>query len=382
MKIEHKFISVRDLCAAYEDQGEAGVVGYGGRLDIRPAYQREYVYDDERRAKVIDTVRKGFPLNVMYWVKVPPKTLEDGTPSPVQFEVLDGQQRTLSICRFVAGVFSIKAPTDMLFDGLTEDQREKILNYELTVYICEGEDSEKLDWFKTINTAGVPLTNQELLNAIYTGLWLSSAKRYFSKRTCSAVKLGAGYLTGSPERQEVLEKALSWASAGKIDKYMSEHQKDPNADELWNYFKRVIEWVQQTFPEHREEMASVPWGPLYDKYGKHKLDPVALEAEVEKLMADEDVTKKAGIYPYVLAVDDKERLKAERLLSVRPFSKNTKREAYTRQGEKCADARCGALFKFDEMEGDHIKPWHEGGRTVAANCQMLCRACNQRKGGK
>jgi hypothetical protein len=373
MKIEPKQISVRDLVAAYVDSGDAGVVGYGGRLNIRPPYQREFIYKDGQRDKVLDTLRKGYPLNVMYWARNPDAAAPDDD-SLAGFEVLDGQQRTLSICKYVKGDFSIN---EQYFHNLTNDLQERILGYELTVYFCEGPDSEKLDWFRTINIAGEKLTDQELLNAVYVGPWLTSAKAYFSKPNCAAAAAGSDYVTGSPIRQELLELALNWLSKGAPGAYMAAHQHDKTAVELWNYFSNVINWVKATFPHTRKEMKSVNWGALYDAHKDDKLDPDAMEERIAELMLDEDVTRKAGIYPYVL--DGKERS-----LSLRAFSEKVKREAYTKQGGICADGACpekSRVFNLVEMEADHLDPWHAGGRSVLSNCRMLCKSCNRRKGG-
>ena len=373
MKITHKQIKIRDLHAGFKDSGDAGVVGFGGRLNIRPAYQREFVYKDEQRNKVIDTVRKGYPLNVMYWARNPNST-DPANDLLAGFEVLDGQQRTLSVCKYVSGDFSIN---EQYFHNLTRDQQDQILDYELTVYVCEGPESEKLEWFRTINIAGEKLTEQELLNAVYTGPWLTSAKTYFSKPNCPAHQLGSDYVTGSPIRQELLELALTWLSKGVPASYMSAHQHDKMAVELWNYFSSIINWVKATFPHLRKEMKSVDWGPLYDAHKDDDLDPAALEARIQELMLDEDVTRKAGIYPYVLNGK-------ERSLSLRAFPEKVKREAYTNQSGVCADGTCpekARIFKFDEMEADHIDPWHAGGKSVLSNCRMLCKACNRRKGG-
>ena len=373
MKITHKQVAIRDLFAGFKDSGDAGVVGFNSRLNIRPAYQREFVYKDEQRDKVIDTVRKGYPLNVMYWARNP-DPIAPTDDALANFEVLDGQQRTLSVCKYVSGDFSIN---EQYFHNLTQDQQDQILDYELTVYICEGPESEKLEWFRTINIAGEKLTEQELLNAVYTGPWLSSAKTYFSKPNCPAHQLGSDYVIRSPIRQELLELALNWLSKGAPAAYMAAHQHDKMAIELWNYFSSVINWVKATFPQLRKEMKSVDWGTLYDQHKDDKLDPAALDKRIEELMLDEEVTRKAGIYPYVLNGK-------ERSLSLRAFPEKVKREAYTKQAGICADGACPEktrIFKFDEMEADHIDPWHSGGRTVLSNCRMLCKACNRRKGG-
>lgn len=360
MKIELHKITVRDLTNGYADNAEQGVKAFGGKLDVRPPYQREFVYGDKQRAAVIDTLTQGFPLNVMYWA-----TRDDGT-----FEIIDGQQRTISICQYVNGDF---AYLFKYFHNLQEDEKEKILNYELQVYICSGTDSEKLKWFETINIAGEKLTEQELRNAVYAGSWVSDAKRYFSKNNCAAYGLASKYVSGSPIRQDYLETAIRWISKGNIEVYMGNHQHDPNAVALWNHFSSVINWVKALFPKYRKEMKGVDWGTLYEKFKEQSLDATALEEKVTKLMMDSDVQKKSGIYAYVLDGD-------EHHLGIRAFDDNTKREVYERQQGICKI--CGKHFDIEQMEADHITPWKEGGRTIAENCQMLCRECNRRKSDK
>ncbi len=362
MKIELQEITVREVAEKYVDNAEEGVVGYHSKLNIRPKYQREFVYDEKKRNAVMDTIRNGFPLNVIYWAKN-----EDGT-----FEVLDGQQRTISFCQYVCGDFSID---NRAFHNLTNTEKEQILNYPLMVYFCEGNDKEKLDWFKIINIAGEKLTDQELRNAVYTGPWLTHAKSIFSKSNCAAYLLSKDYVSGSPIRQEILETALSWISNGEIEKYMSMHQHDPNANELWMYYRSVIDWVQLTFPEYRKEMKGIEWGGLYDQFKDELFDTHKLEQEIQSLMLDDDVTKKRGIYPYVLNRDEK-------YLNLRAFTPNQKREAYERQKGICP--RCGPEkhYALEEMEADHITPWHEGGKTIAENCQFLCKRHNREKSGK
>lgn len=360
MKIELKAITVKKLTDGFVDSAEEGVVAYGGKLDIRPPYQREFIYKDKQRDAVINSVRKEFPLNVMYWA-----VRNDG-----HFEVIDGQQRTLSVCKYVNGDFAIEG---LYFHNLKNDQQKQILDYKLMIYHCSGTDSEKLDWFRTINIAGEEHTDQELRNAVYAGPWTADAKRYFSKTGCAAYGLASDYLRGSPIRQEYLETAIEWQSDGEIEEYMSKHQHDKNATPLWHYFQSVINWVKATFPKYRKEMKGVPWGELYNKFKGKTPDTDKLEKEVAKLMMDEDVERKSGIYSYVLDGD-------ERHLNIRAFSDNMKREAYERQKGICV--KCKKKFQLDEMEGDHIKPWHEGGKTNAANCQMLCKDDNRRKSGK
>ena len=363
MKIELQKISIREVVVDYKDSAEEGVVAYGGRLDVRPKYQREFVYTGKQRDAVLETVKNGFPLNVMYWVKT-----DQGN-----FEVLDGQQRTISIGQYVNGDFSLN---DRFFHNLTDEEQNQILDYELMIYFCEGTDKERLDWFRIINIAGEKLTDQELRNAVYTGSWLSDAKLKFSKTNCVAYLLandGGSLIKGSPIRQEYLETALSWINNGEVADYMAKHQHDPNADELWSYFQNVIEWVRKTFPNYRKEMKGVSFGILYNKFKDKEFDAKKLEKEITELMQDEDVTKKSGIYEYVLT-------RNEKYLNIRAFTDKQKREAYEKQKGICP--KCKEHFELNEMEADHIKPWHEGGKTIEENCQMLCKECNRRKSGK
>lgn len=357
MNIEPHELTVREIAENYIDNAEDGVIGYNGRLNIRPKYQREFVYDDKKRNAVIETIIKKFPLNVMYWVKN-----DDGT-----FEVLDGQQRTISFCQYVTGAFSLN---DRAFHNLTHTEQQQILDYEVRVYFCEGNDREKLDWFRIINIAGEKLTDQELRNAVYSGPWLTDAKKRFSKRNCAAYLKGNRYLTGEPIRQDYLETALRWISGGHIEAYMAEHQHEPGANELYSYFLRVIDWVEMTFVKYRREMKGQEWGPLYDRYKDLVIDTAALEKKIADLMADDDVTSKKGIYPYVLTGQEK-------YLNVRAFDSRMKRTAYEKQKGVCP--KCGGTFELEQMEADHITPWSQGGKTLAENCQMLCRDCNRRK---
>lgn len=373
MKIELHKIKISEVVNGYKDSQEEGVFAFDGKLEIRPKYQREFVYDAKHRDEVIKTVKKDFPLNVMYWVKK-----EDGN-----FEVLDGQQRTISIAQFINNDFSIEFNgRTAMFHNLTPKEQEQILNYELMIYHCEGEEKEKLDWFKIINTAGMELTDQELLNAVYTGPWLSDAKLKFSKSNCAAYLLandGGQLVTGSPIRQEYLETALSWVNNENIEGYMSKHQHDKNADDLWQYFQDVIHWVRKTFTVHRgKEMKKVEWGMLYNQFKNENLNPEKLEEEVKKLMQDDDVTNPSGIYSYVLT-------RKEKYLSIRAFDDKMKRSAYERQNGICPHCKSDNKHKkweISEMEADHINPWHDGGRTIAENCQMLCKEDNRTKSGK
>ena len=377
MTIQLVNIKIRDLFNGYHDNGLDGVVAYGGKLDVRPAYQREFVYKPEQQQAVIDTVSKGYPLNVMYWVDQ-----GDG-----HYELIDGQQRTLSICTFLNNDFSCKGlfsiPQSLQFGSLTKGQQDKLLDYELTVYICDGNPSEKLEWFKTINIAGEELTDQELRNAVYAGPWVSDAKRYFSKTGCAAYGLGSKYLKGTAIRQDYLESVIYWygdQAMPKLDieECMMKHQHKPNAQDLWDYFQRVIEWVETLFPTYRKEMKGLPWGIYYNRYHKNSYTPIALEQEIATLMADEDVTKKSGIYKYVLekAIGNDD----PSVLGIRAFGDSQKRTIYEQQGGVCP--HCGKKFDYEEMEGDHITPWSKGGKTELANLQMLCQACNRRKSSK
>lgn len=359
MDIALKELTIRELVEGYEDNSEGGVKGYGGKLNIRPPYQREFVYKDKQRDAVINTLTRDFPLNVMYWA-----VCADGT-----YEVIDGQQRTISICQYLEGDFAFN---ERYFHNLQKDEQEQILNYKLMIYLCSGTDSQKLEWFRTINIAGEKLTEQELRNAVYAGPWLTDAKRYFSKTDCAAYNIGGDYLVGTPIRQDYLETVISWINNGDIEAYMAKQQNKPNANELWLYFQSVISWVKATFVNYRKEMKGVDWGSLYAEFKDAELDSAKLELEIAKLMADDDVSKKKGIYHYVLT-------RKEKHLSIRAFTDNQKREAYERQKGICTV--CKEHFDISEMEADHITPWHVGGKTAADNCQMLCKEDNRRKSG-
>ena len=368
MKIELKKIKIRDLVKEYFDDPEQGVRAYDGLLDVRPAYQREFVYKEKERNAVISTVMKNFPLNVMYWAKK-----DDGT-----FEVMDGQQRTISICRYFAGDFAW-GELDLAakyFHRQLADVQERFLDYELMVYFCEGTPTEKIDWFKVINIAGLKLTDQEMRNAVYSGPWVSDAKRYFSKLGCVAVKVGAKYLNGSADRQEYLETAITWIINSVKDKaiedYMAIHQGDGEAVELWLHFQRVVNWVETLFPKYRREMKGLEWGRLYKEFGAKSYNPTELEKEVARLMADKEVQKKGGVYEYLLSGG----ARRERL-NLRQFDEDEKRAAYEAQKGICPV--CKQHFEYEEMEGDHIVPWSRGGKTVPENLQMLCRRCNNLK---
>lgn len=375
-----KQISIADLFNGYVNNEEEGVYTYiriDGELiktDIRPPYQREFVYSDDKRNKVIETLSRNLPLGVIYLAKN-----SDGT-----MEVIDGQQRIMSICKYLNGDFSVNGIADFLNEKTFNCELYKntaiykqIMSYNnLLAYIVEGDDDEKLDWFRTINISGEKLTDQELLNANYTGEWLSSAKRKFSKTNCVAFKKGNKLVNGSPIRQDYLETALSWISGGKenIQKYMGDHYQDENAEPLWKYFVEVIEWVEKTFT-YRKEMKGIDWGRLYREYGKTEYDVAELEKKVKALMEDDEVDNNKGVYEYVLSNCAKEK---ERCLAIRKFKDNDKRTAYERQNGICPI--CGKHYEIDEMEGDHIIPWSKGGKTTIDNLQMLCKKCNREKG--
>ena len=376
MKIERIQISIKELVNGYEEKGLdgiEGIVAYDGKLDVRPPYQREYVYAPKERDEVIRTVKKGFPLNIMYWAKK-----EKGC-----YELMDGQQRTISICRYAAESERTYSVDEKYYFNLEKDIQEQIDNYLLDIYICDGAPSEIHEWFKVINIAGKPLTAQELRNTAYTGSWLSDAKLHFSKPMCAAYNMAKDYINGSPIRQEYLETALEWIAArdglSLVEDYMALHQHDENANQIWIYFKRVIEWVETIFPKKRREMKGIKWGLLYNSYKDADLDPTALEIKIQTLMTDDDVTNKKGIYQYVLSGEEKH-------LNIREFTDNEKRQVYERQKGICphcvAEHREKTIYTLEEMEADHITPWCEGGKTNIQNCQMLCKEHNRRKSSK
>ncbi|MCM1194723.1 MAG: DUF262 domain-containing protein [Corallococcus sp.] len=370
MQIKLREITIREVVNGYVDNAENGVVGYGGKLNIRPVFQREFVYKDKQRDAVIETVLKGFPLNSMYWTQT----------GECSYELLDGQQRTVSICQFVNNDFSINgAVTGNMpknFASLTDTDKEKILNYKLFVYVCNGDENEKLDWFKIINIAGEKLTEQELRNAVYTGEWLTDAKRYFSKTNCAAYGLANKYINGVVNRQDYLETALKWIADKEcctVEEYMLVHQHDTHATPLWQYFQSVINWVQTIFMKYRKEMKGVEWGYLYNKYGNIVYDPNELERRVAELMQDDDVQRRFGIYEYLLGGKEK-------CLNIRAFTDNDKRAVYEQQGGRCFD--CNKEFDISATEAHHKTRWVDGGHTTRDNCVVLCRECHDLRHGK
>lgn len=373
LKIDEKKVTVGEIVKGYINNDEQGVRGYDGLLDIRPPYQREFIYNEKEQQAVIATVLNGYPLNVMYWVK-----RSDDAECP--YEVMDGQKRTLSLCEYVAGKFAYDFKN---FFNQPEDICKRILNYPLTIYVCEGEASEKLEWFKTINIAGKPLNDQEIHNAIYAGPFVSDAKRHFSKTNCGAYRLGKDLVNGSTIRQDFLKKALEWMADhetrnGKTQTlvgYMAEHQHDPNANNLWSYFQNVLNWAITNFnmKKFRKIMKGLDWAKYYDIYHEQTLDVKGMEQKISELVGDDEIQKQQGIIPYVLTGD-------EHYLDLRAFPDKIKLAVWEMQQHKCAV--CGNEFDIALMEGDHITPWKDGGRTTIENCQMLCRECNRRKGSK
>ncbi len=367
MKMTHMKITLRELVEGYIDHDEeCGVWAFGGRLNIRPPYQREFIYKDAQRDAVIDTIVKDRPLNVMYWSKN-----LDGS-----FEMIDGQQRSISICQYYEGEFSFKG---RYFDRLQNNEQKQFLDYDkINVYVCEGTDKEKLEWFETINIAGVALKKQELRNAVYHGPWVSASKKFFSKTNGFAHRLfGKDYMKGPANRQQYFEVAIRWhidaiGIKQTIEDYMNEHAKDIDADELITYFKQVAEWTKKTFTKKRKELENVDWGFLYNRYHQNPYDSIDLENQIKVLMKNQNVQKKVGIYSYILSHD-------ERDLNLRTFSDEQKREQYEKQDGYCASPYCQfpkKQFELEEMDGDHIKEWNQGGLTTDDNLRMVYRKCN------
>ena len=380
MQIVTKMVTVKDLYEGYENNYEEGVVAYGGKTNVRPKYQREFIYEGEQLTAVIDTVQHGYPLNILYWVEH-----EDGT-----YEVLDGQQRIMSICEFLEGNFYIEVDGCTMYISNIQrrypEMYKAIMDYELEVKVIKGGTKEEhMAWFTRINIAGEKLTDQELRNINYTGEWLTSAKRYFSKTNCAAARIAQDsatpYITNKAcNRQEVLELALRWITDSKKDdsvcQYMAEHQNDKDATELWEYFEKVIDWAKTLFPNYRKEYhCRDDWGYLYNQYHNNEYDIDELNEKFEFILAnsgkDGEIQAKKPVILYLF--DGKEKH-----LSLRAFNDVDKHKKYVEQKGICPI--CGQHFEEKEMEGDHITPWSEGGKTVLSNCQMLCKACNRKKG--
>jgi hypothetical protein len=381
-------ITVKDICDGfvYNALEGKGLYGLSGKLTIQPEYQRNYIYASDggkREVAVIESILKGYPLGLIYFNIV----------SPDKFEVLDGQQRITSFGRFVTEKFAIKDENGMeqYFDSIAADKRKKILDAKLLIYECEGKESEIKEWFKTINIAGVPLNSQELLNAVYSGPFVTLGKEEFSNNQNANIQKWSAYVSGSANRQEFLECALDWVSKGNIGDYMSSHRKDKNITELKNYFNTVIEWVSSVFTDVESEMRGLEWGQLYELYHKKPYNPKKVSEDVKELYADPYVKNRRGVFEYILGgkTDTK-------LLDVRVFDEATKKSVYAKQTQEaekkeisncplCAlghDATKSKIWKLAEMDADHVSAWSKGGATLAKNCQMLCKTHNRAKGNR
>ena len=407
MSIELKQIKLRDLFDGYVNSEEDGVVGYHGRLDIRPKYQREFIYNDKEQVAVINTVKRGFPLNTMYWAIARDangnKILNDAGEE--MYELMDGQQRTISICEFLNNHVVVNFQKFFNIQKSTPDIAQKILDYDLQVYICDGEVSDKLDWFRTINIAGKPLMEQELLNAQYVGEWLTKSKEYFSKTNCNAAEVmvvkghkAMDYMSGSPIRQDYLATVLKWiadyqglpARTSEGDAYMANHQGDSDAGEIKSYYTSVLDWVGGKFKVYRKEMKGLPFGLWYNElhrggYAGQIITKSAdeIEENIIRLIGDDEVEAPIkGIYEYIVDGEEKH-------LSLRQFDPKMAAKVYEGQHHKCpyCDQAIGGHtypdgkteYDLKEMEADHIVPWSKGGKTEEKNCQMLCKWHNGHK---
>lgn len=379
-------ITVKDICDGFvynESEGK-GLFGLSGRLTIQPEYQRNYIYADGKKdVAVIESILKGYPLGLIYFNKVNDENLE----------VLDGQQRITSFGRYVTNKFAIKDEYGMeqYFSGIAKDKQEKILNTKLLIYECEGEETEIKEWFKTINIAGVPLTNQELLNAIYSGPFVTLAKEEFSNSGNANIQKWSAYISGSANRQQFLERALDWVSKGKIDNYMALHRFDTNINELKTYFNSVIDWVSTVFTDVESEMQGLEWGRLYETYKNTPYNPQKVSEKVRELYADSYVKSRKGIFEFILG-----GMTDYKLLDVRVFDEATKKSVYakqTKEAEKneksncslCAighDANKTKIWSLKDMDADHVSAWSKGGATDIKNCEMLCKTHNRAKGNK
>jgi hypothetical protein len=379
-------ITIQDICDGfvYNELEGKGLFGLSGKLTIQPEYQRNYIYADGKRdVAVIESLLKGYPLGLIYFNQV----------GPEKFEVLDGQQRITSFGRYVTNKFAVKDENGMeqYFGGIAKDKQDKILQTKLLIYECEGTESEIKEWFKTINIAGVPLNNQELLNAVYSGPFVTLGKEEFSNSQNANIQKWSAYISGSANRQEFLERALDWVSKGNIGEYMSRHRYDNNITELKNYFNSVIDWVSTVFIDVENEMRGLEWGRLYETYVKQPYSPQKVSEQVRALYADPYIKNRRGIFEYILggSVDT-------RLLDVRVFDEATKKAVYARQTAEaetqkisncplCAighDANKSKIWKLAEMDADHVAAWSKGGATDTKNCQMLCKTHNRAKGNK
>ena len=379
-------ITVKDICEGfvYNELEGKGLFGLAGKLTIQPEYQRNYFYADGKKdVAVIVSILKGYPLGLIYFNKV----------SDDKFEVLDGQQRITSFGRYVTNKFAVKDENGMeqYFSGIASNKQELILQTRLLIYECEGTESEIKEWFKTINIAGVPLNNQELLNAVYSGPFVTLGKEEFSNSRNSNIQKWSAYISGSANRQDFLERALDWVSKGNIGDYMSRHRYDNNITELKTYFNSVIDWVSTVFIDVESEMRGLEWGRLYETYRTQPYSPQNVSEQVHQLYADPYVKNRKGVFEYILggSIDTK-------LLDVRVFDEATKKSVYatqTAEAEKnnvsncplCAighDSNKNKIWKLAEMDADHVTAWSKGGATDSKNCQMLCKSHNRAKGNK
>ncbi len=379
-------ITVENICKGftYNEYEGKGLFGLSGKLTIQPEYQRNYIYADGKRdVAVIDSLLKGYPLGLIYFTKV----------ADDKYEVLDGQQRITSFGRFVTGKFAIIDTNGMqqYFSGLAQDKKDKIMQSILTIYECEGTESEIKEWFKTINIAGIPLNEQELANAIHSGPFVTKAKEEFSNSQNANIQKWSAYISGSVNRQDYLRTALDWVSHGNIDAYMSQHRYDTNITELTSYFNSVIDWVSSVFPDIDDTMRGLPWGELYEQYHRKAYDPQKAGAKVCELLEDYYVKDKKGVYEYILG-----GCADSRLLNVRVFDDVTKKSVYAKQTNavqgkntsNCPLCALGAdnnktrIWKLSEMDADHVSAWSKGGATDISNCQMLCKTHNRAKGNR
>lgn len=379
-------LTVRDINEGfvYNEYEGKGLFGWGGKLTIQPEYQRNYIYADGKRdVAVIDSLLKGYPLGLLYFVKVD----ED------KYEILDGQQRVTSFGRFITNKFAIKDDNGMeqYFDGLAKDLQDKILDSQLTIYICEGEESEIKEWFKTINIVGVPLNNQELLNAIYSGPFVTLAREEFSNSNNANIQKWEAYIKGTVNRQDFLATALDWVSKGNIDKYMSQHRFDTNINELKAYFNSVITWASTVFKDVKSDMKGLEWGRLYETYHCNSYDPNKVSEKLCQLYADPQVQDTKGICEYILG-----GCKDTKLLNIRVFDDTLKRVVYEKQTQdakfkgisNCPLCALGhentkdKIWELKEMDADHVTAWSKGGSTNIDNCQMLCQTHNRAKGNR
>ena len=379
-------LTVADICDGfvYSELEGKGLFGWGGKLVIQPEYQRNYIYADGKKdVAVVDSLLKKYPLGLVYFVKV----------GKDKYEVLDGQQRITSFGRFVTNKFAVVDENGMQqnFDGLDKVLQKRILDAKLTIYVCEGDEPEIKEWFKTINIAGVPLNEQELLNAIYSGPFVSAAKEEFSNSNNSNLQKWKAYVKGNEKRQEVLREALRWVSQGDIDGYMAMHRRDTDIKELSTYFRTVIDWIDGVFMGTEDEMCGLDWGRLYETYHKNAYNPAKVWERVKALYADEYVKNRRGIFEYVLGGESDPRL-----LEIRVFEPRETKAVYAKQTAAaeskgvsncplCAigpAANCSRIYKFAEMDADHVTAWSKGGATDVSNCQMLCKTHNRAKGNR